>query len=116
MGEIVTIGVASLEEAMDRAKAAFSGEPQGSHVNFVSFDLMWRTLAPKRAAIVKAMTGKGPLSIREVARRVERDVKAVHSDVQRLIKSGIIDRTEDGKIIFPYDGIHVDFMLTNEAA
>jgi predicted transcriptional regulator len=76
---------------------------------------MWRTLAPKRMEIVHALTGAGPLSIREVARRIGRDVKGVHGDVQMLLKGGVIDRTESGKISFPFDAIHVDFMLTKAA-
>ncbi len=34
------------------------------------------------------MTDAGPVSIREAARRVERDVKAVHSDIQAPQKDG----------------------------
>lgn len=47
-----------------------------------------------------------PLSIREAARRVGRDVKAVHGDVTALLKEGVIDRS--GRlVVFPYDGVHV---------
>ena len=60
------------------------------------------------------MTGQGAMSIREAARRVGRDVKAVHGDVQALLGAGVIDRTDDG-IVFPYDAVHVDFMLTKAA-
>ena len=58
-----------------------------------------------------ALTGAGPMSIREAARRVERDVKAVHGDVTALLNAGILNKTDDGMIVFPYDAIHVDFML-----
>ncbi len=51
------------------------------------------------------------MTIREAARRVERDVKAVHGDVQALLKAGILQKNENGRIIFPFDAIHVDFML-----
>jgi predicted transcriptional regulator len=47
----------------------------------------------------------------EAAIRVERDVKAVHGDVTALINAGILSKTADGMIVFPYDAIHVDFML-----
>ena len=57
------------------------------------------------------MTGAGGLSIRELARRIGRDFKGVHSDVRVLLKAGVIDRQNDGAIIFPYDEIHVDFVL-----
>jgi predicted transcriptional regulator len=57
------------------------------------------------------MTSAGPIAIREVARRVGRDVKSVHGDVQVLLKSGVLDRADDGRIVFPYDEVHVDFVL-----
>lgn len=112
---VVTIGVASVEEVNRRFEAAFQGEHQGSFLSFRTLDLMWKVLAPKRMEIVRAMTGAGPMTIREAARRVKRDVKAVHGDVQALLKAGVLDRTEDGRIVFPYDAIHVDFMITKAA-
>jgi predicted transcriptional regulator len=57
------------------------------------------------------MAGAGPLAIRELARRLERDVKSVHGDASALLKAGVIDRIADGRIEFPYDEIHVDFVL-----
>jgi predicted transcriptional regulator len=61
--------------------------------------------------LVQAMTGQGGMTIREAARRVGRDVKAVHGDVHALLDAGILERTDDGQIVFPYDAVHVDFML-----
>jgi predicted transcriptional regulator len=110
MSNIVTIGVAPLSDVKRRLSAAFRGEPQGSHISFLSVEQMWRTLNPKRLDIIRAMTGAGPLSIREIARRVGRDVKAVHGDVTALVSAGVVER--DGrKVVFPYDGVHVDFVL-----
>ncbi len=57
------------------------------------------------------MTGAGPIAVREVARRVGRDVKSVHGDIQALAKAGVLNRTEDGGVVFPYDEVHVDFVL-----
>ncbi len=51
------------------------------------------------------------MSIRELARRLGRDVKAVHGDVQELIERKFIEKTEDGKIEFPYDEVRVNFVL-----
>lgn len=107
----VRIGVSSFEESASRFKAAMNGKKQGAFRSFISVDLMWKILTPKRWEIIRAMTGAGPLSIREVARRVERDVKAVHGDVTALIKAGIINKTDDGKVEFPYDRVHVDFEI-----
>jgi predicted transcriptional regulator len=51
------------------------------------------------------------VSIREAARRVERDVKAVHADVKALLHAGLLSRTADGRIEFPFQAIKVDFVL-----
>jgi predicted transcriptional regulator len=111
----VKIGVSSLDEVKARTRAAFRNQPQGNRISFASAELMWKTLAPPRWNIVETMTGAGPMSIREVARRVGRDVKAVHGDVKKLLDNGVLDRTEDGKVVFPYDAVHVDFTITKAA-
>ena len=57
------------------------------------------------------MAGGGPMTLREAARRAGRDVKAVHGDVHALLTAGVLRKNEDGKIEFPFDAVHVDFML-----
>ena len=110
----VTLSVASRDDINQRALAAFDGKSQGARISFASADLLWRTLTRKRWEILQAMTGQGVLSIREVARRVERDVKAVHGDVHALIDAGVIERAGGG-FAFPYEAVHVDFTLTRAA-
>jgi predicted transcriptional regulator len=110
----VTLSVASREDMSRRARAAFLGHDQGAHISFASVDLLWQTLTKKRWEILHAMTGQGDLAIREVARRVGRDVKAVHGDITALIHAGVVERTDRG-VLFPYDAIHVDFTLIKAA-
>jgi len=96
----------------DFAGAWKSGESDGvARIGFENWELMHKVLSPKRLEIVRAMAGAGPLSIREIARRVGRDFKGVHTDVRMLADSGVIDRDDGGKLIFPYDRIHVDFEI-----
>lgn len=90
------------------------GKPDSRKVHisdFESEEQLWKTLTLKRWQILKTMTGADELTIREVARRVDRDVKAVHGDVKALLLCGLLDKTESGKVIFPYDAVHVDFVL-----
>ena len=110
----VTLPVVSRDDVNRRALAAFEGQEQGSHISFASAELLWQTLTRKRWELLRAMTGQGAMSIREAARRVGRDIKAVHADVQALLNAGVLERTEEG-IVFPYDAVHVDFMLTHAA-
>jgi predicted transcriptional regulator len=63
-------------------------------------------------AILRAMMGQGPLSIREVARRVGRDFKGVHTDMTWMLSQGLLYKSEDGRMVFPYDAIRFDFTLT----
>lgn len=107
----VMLSVESISSVAESAKQALKGKAQGEYISFASLDLLWKVLAPNRMTIVKLLTGSEPLALREIARRVNRDVKAVHSDVQLLLKAGVLDKTEAGKINFGYDAIHVDFML-----
>ncbi len=107
----VTIEVAGIEATQRRMKAAFRGEPQGCFISFPSQEALWAALTPKRWALLNALAGAGTLGVRELARRVGRDVKGVHTDAQALALCGVIDKTAEGKLLFPYDAIHVDFWM-----
>ena len=111
----VTITVDSTESFKRRVKAAFSGKKQDERISFESFDLLWKVLAPNRMTLVKTLTGAGPVTLRELARRLERDVRAVHSDVHLLLDAGVLRKDERGLIEFPYTAVHVDFMLKTAA-
>ena len=51
------------------------------------------------------------MSIREAARRAGRDVKAVHGEVTALLNAGVLNRIDDGRIVFPYEAVKVEFVL-----
>jgi predicted transcriptional regulator len=107
----VTLEISSREKFNQRVLRAFEGEPQGTFISFESPELLFKVISGKRWDLLKVMTGAGPMTIREAARRLERDVKAVHGDVHALLKSGILQKNDTGKIVFPYNTVHVDFML-----
>lgn len=107
----VTIEVATREEIDARTLRAFNGEHQGSFISFPTIEALLKVITAKRLQVIRSMLGAGAVSIREVARRVNRDVKAVHGDIQTLLDAGIIDKTDDGKVLFPYEALHMDFVL-----
>ncbi len=112
----VRLEVRSFDDVLgDVAKAWKTGKATTPRISFDSVEDLWKALSPKKMDILKAMTGAGQLGIREVSRKVGRDVSAVHRDLQVLIIAGIVDRTEEGKVVFPYDEIHVDFTLRGVA-
>jgi len=96
---------AAFAEAWETGRA----EPE-ARISFSSPELLWKVLSEKRWAILQILAGAGKISIRETAKRVGRDVKAVHGDVTALIQAGVLTRSQEG-IEFPYDAVHVDFFL-----
>ena len=107
----VTLSVVRRQAVKQRALDAFAGKRRGAHISFASVDLLWKVLTAKRWELIKAMAGGGAMTLREAARRAERDVKAVHGDVHALLAAGVLRKSEDGKIEFPFDAVHVDFVL-----
>ncbi len=97
--------------------AASTGKPaRNARMTFPSAEAMARVLTPTRWRLVEALTGAEPLGVRELARRVGRDVKGVHTDANALVTAGVIDRTENGKLSFPYERVKVQFEIGRVAA
>ncbi|MCR4310716.1 MAG: transcriptional regulator [Deltaproteobacteria bacterium] len=90
---------------------ALAGKAQGTRLSFESPALLIKVLAGRRWDLLQVMAGAGPMTIREAARRMKRDVKGVHTDVHTLFAAGLLRKTDDNRILFPYDAIHVDFTL-----
>ena len=109
----VTLDVrAPSQSVAEFANAWRTGKPQKSaRISFATPELLWKVLTAKRWELLKTLCGAGPVSIREAARRVNRDVKSVHGDVTALLSAGVLDRAEGGGIVFPYEAVKVEFLL-----
>ena len=109
----VVLDVASRQQAADDFLRAWdSGRAQKSaRISFETPELLWKVLTVRRWELLKALCGAGPVSIREAARRVGRDVKTVHGDVTALLNAGVLDRSASGGIEFPYEAVKVEFLL-----
>lgn len=107
--DTLRIEVATDEEFNARiVQAVERNEPQPPGYFFDTEEALLDTLTGNRFAILKALAGAGPVGVRELARRVGRDVRAVHTDAQRLALIGLIEKTADGKLLFPYDAVRVE--------
>ena len=84
---------------------------RNTRIAFATPELLWQVLTAKRWELLKALCGAGPMSIREAARRVERDVKAVHADITALLYAGVINRDQSGGIVFPFEAVKIEFLL-----
>lgn len=116
----ITIKIETMKDFTTDVMSAMSAAATGEHgsgdgvLSFPSWAVMHKVLAPNRMAILQAMTGRGELTIREIAALVGRDVKGVHTDVTALLNSGLLERGENGTQ-FPYNAIHFDFTISTAA-
>ena len=94
------------------AKRATARSYQGEVLNFETAGSFFGKLTERRWALVHALQGQGALSVRELARRVARDVRRVHDDVQVLAELGPFERTENGGVECPFEAVHIDMRLT----
>lgn len=108
----LTLDVRDPQSSMSDFAAAWAAgkAPKGDRISFVSPELLWKVLTAKRWELLKSMCGAGPLSVREAAKRVGRDVKAVHGDLTALFDAGVLVRSAAGQLEFPYDAIKVEFL------
>ena len=109
----VILEVRSLTDTLaDVTRAMKSGRSEReARIGFATPELLWQVLTTKRWELLKAMCGAGTMSIREAARRVGRDVKAVHGDVVALLNAGVLSRVADGGVVFPFEAVKVEFLL-----
>lgn len=109
----VVLEVRSLGETLAEASRTMKTgrADREARIAFATPELLWQVLTAKRWELLKALCGVGPVFIREAARRVGRDVKAVHRDVTALLKAGVLSRTADGRIEFPYEAVKIEFVL-----
>lgn len=109
----VVLDVRSLAETLADATRVMNDArvEHEARISFATPELLWKVLTAKRWSLLKTLTGAGPVSIREAARRIGRDVKAVHGDVTALLEAGVLCRTADGAIEFPYDAVRAEFLL-----
>jgi predicted transcriptional regulator len=91
--------------------AAKADTYQGEVLNFETPAQFFGQLSEKRWDIVRAAQGKGEISVRELARIVDRDVKRVHDDIVILAQLGLLERTQSGGISCPYETLHIDMHL-----
>lgn len=89
---------------------------QGEIRSFESPAALFRVFTPARWSLIERLQKLGPVSLRALARALERDVKSVHRDVKVLAEEELVDRDEAGRVYVPFDRIHAEFEMARAAA
>jgi predicted transcriptional regulator len=117
----VTVGEglgAAAERAAQAMKALQAGEapPRYFGVNFAEVGQMFATFTPKRWELIAALREAGPLTVAELARRLGRNYKNVHTDVAQLVEWLAVERDAQGRVCVPWSAIVVDMKLPQPQA
>jgi predicted transcriptional regulator len=110
----IRIGAAA--DALDRFEAAWNRVQEGRALrplevlSFTNLPLLLKTLSPARWALLQDLRAR-PASIYELAKRLKRDYKNVHTDVTQLAALGLIERQADGRVAVPWQLLHAEFRL-----
>jgi predicted transcriptional regulator len=108
------IGVQSLDGFFLESKNFARRLDAGGKTKECDFELSFSTpaqlvseLSPKRMELLQVLKEAGPLSIRALAKRMGRNYSNVHTDVQRLIEHGLIEKDADDLVLVPWDDVVV---------
>jgi predicted transcriptional regulator len=113
----IHIGIEDAERGFERFVEAWHKAEAGEieqaevHLNFEDFANLLSVLTPKRLALLRSLRQHGPLSVRTLAKQLERDYKNVHGDARALEEVGLIDRTKEGLLVAPWDVIDAHVRL-----
>jgi len=111
----IRIGVAG--DALDRFEAAWNRVAEGRAMrpleilSFADLPLLLRTLSPARWTLLQKLHADGAMSIYQLAKRLQRDYKNVHTDVTQLAGIGLVERRSDGLVAVVWDLLRAEFKL-----
>lgn len=88
-----------------------------AEIGFEDMGQMLGVLTPKRWELLAVLRESGPMSVAALARKLGRDYKNVHGDVEKLIEWMAVERDDAGRVFAPFAEIVVDVRLpAGEAA
>jgi len=113
LAKVLELRVGPPRDALDRFEAAWNRVAEGGRVTPLrvltlrDLPLLLRTLTPARWALVERLKKEGPLSVYQLAKRLERDYKNVHTDVAQLARLGVVERQGDG-VAVPWERLRAE--------
>lgn len=121
----LTVGVGSIEDAardfIDVWHQVESGKlPKNAPIEKITFSdqrLLFKTLSPRRCDLLRYVHEHGKISIRALAKGIDRDYSNVHQDVKTLLQVGLILKDEKSdKYHVPWDVIVTEIPMFSPPA
>jgi predicted transcriptional regulator len=114
LAKVFEIRVGPPGDALDRFEAAWNRVAEGRKVSplrvltLQDLPSFTRTLTPARWAVVEKLKSDGACSIYELAKRLERNYKNVHTDVTELTRLGLIERNGKTEVGVAWDVVRAE--------
>ncbi len=102
--------------ALDRLERWEAGEDVPHVVNFQNPGDLRALLTDRRVELLKSVMAEQPESIRQLADRLERDVKTIHDDLQTLAEYDIVHFEQAGRAkrpFVPYETIEINLEISS---
>ena len=122
MGNKAVIGVADWKRTKSDlrrlAKALDAGKRVGQadfELNFAQAGDLVAEITRERLRLLAALRAAGPLTVYALARVLGRNYSNVHSDVNRLLALGLIERDEEKRVFVPWTEILIRLPLAEAA-
>ena len=111
------VKVSSLEDSLAKFnnvwERAERGEKFATPIEVLSFEnasTLMKTLSPKRLELLTMLHVLGTISIRQLAKELNRDYSNVHQDVKALNRIGVV-LEKDNKYYVPWETIVTEISL-----
>lgn len=117
MPRVLEVRVGPAGDALDRFEAAWNRAAEGRApktlhlLTLENLPLLLKTLSPARFELLQALREAGPVSIYQLAKRLQRDYKNVHTDVTQLAALGLIERGGDNRVTVRWDLLRAELAL-----
>lgn len=111
------IGVGSVDRSAKRFVETWRkierGETVERHecVTFDDLETLLRTLTPSRWTLLRRLRREGPMTVRVLAKALERDYKNVYTDVRTLEHVNLLSRDREGRVLVPWNTVVAEVTL-----
>jgi predicted transcriptional regulator len=102
--------------AAAQVAAARKGRVPDFYLSFESARALFAELTPARLDLLDTLRRVGPCSVYALAKAAERNYSNVHADVARMEELGLIERSEDGEVLVPFETVEIVVPLARAVA
>lgn len=82
-----------------------AGDEPVPRIAFGSLRELFSAITERRLELVRSVAANEALNTRQLAQRLGRDYKNVHTDVRELLELGLLEKDARGRLTAPFDEI-----------